>query len=237
MAISLTESIDFLHRLPLFADLTQRQLEVAASLFTFASKKEGELVIRTAAPGDFVYFVLNGYVKICTPRHNEPDLILGIRGAGEVLGEMSIVDAQEKSATVITHTSCDLAWVSSENFWGVLWEFSPVPYNLAHLLNKRLRRLNSTLNALVPYTTELRLARQLLLLATEFGQQTSGDDLVVLPFPLSSSDLAGLTGMPFAEVKEWLHDWQQDGIISSSSNTDSPFIIRDSAALQAIALK
>src|SRR5687767_12121205 len=90
-----------LESIPLFRGLTpteQRHLHDLLGVSTFPA---GADVLTAEQPGDVAYIVLDGTVKVQVDRPDGTAAILAILRAGEVVGEMSLIDRLGRSATVV----------------------------------------------------------------------------------------------------------------------------------------
>jgi CRP/FNR family cyclic AMP-dependent transcriptional regulator len=129
------------------------------------------------------------------------DVILGIRGRGEIVGEMSLVDRQGRSASVVTLEDCTLLWLDRPSFETCLQTMPPLSTNLVRLLARRLRLANAQIQALAALDLYGRVARQLLSLAEEYGEPSPSGGILI-PLRLTQSDLAGLVGASRVRVNE-----------------------------------
>ncbi len=103
----------------------------------------GEAIFETGAPGTEMYVLLEGEVEV---RAN--GRILEVLHAGDVLGEMALIDSKPRSATALARTACQLAPVDERRFLYLVQETPFFALHLLRVLADRLRRMNST--ALVP---------------------------------------------------------------------------------------
>ena len=205
----------FFDDLPLFCDLTPLQMEQARAVLSAVCVGAGHTLIAADTPGDMVYIVASGSVRICAPNEN---VIVGLRGPGEILGEMSVIDGMKRSATVIAQQPTMLFCLSQADFWGVLWEMPPITYNVMRLLTQRTRVLTSQVQALALLDVPGRLARQIVTLAEEYGQSIpENDDARLIPFHLSESQIASMTGATGAEIGQLLGEWKSEGLLDVGS--------------------
>ena len=101
----------------------------------------GTDILTAEEPGDVAYIVLDGTVKVQVDRPDGTAVILAILRAGEVVGEMSLVDSLGRSATVVAMEQTTLAWLTHTDFWTCLRSMPTMAYNLAGILSRRLRLL------------------------------------------------------------------------------------------------
>ncbi len=66
--------------------------------------------------GDGAYFIIEGKVKVITQSYDLKEILLGELGEGDIFGEMALIDAKERSATVVTLTPCKMAFIAKKPF-------------------------------------------------------------------------------------------------------------------------
>jgi CRP/FNR family transcriptional regulator, cyclic AMP receptor protein len=140
-------------------------------------------------------------------------VIIGILRAGEVVGEMSLVDSLGRSATVVAMERTRLAWLTHGDFWTCLRSMPTMAFNLAGILSRRLRLSNAHVAALATLDIEGRLADQLLALGDEYGEATA-DGGRRIPFRLTQGDLAALVGASRVRVNQILVRWKHDNFLT-----------------------
>jgi CRP/FNR family cyclic AMP-dependent transcriptional regulator len=199
-----------LDAVPLFRGLTpteQQHLQQRLGVKSFAA---GVTVLTAEQPGDVVYIVLDGTIKVQVDQPDGTSVILAILRAGEVAGEMSLVDRLGRSATVVAMEQTTLAWLTSTDFWACLRTMPTMTFNLAGILSRRLRLANSHAVAQATLDVEGRLAEQLLALADEYGEKAP-DGGCRIPFRLTQGDLAALVGASRVRVNQILVGWKHLG--------------------------
>ena len=185
-------------------------------------------ILRIHQPGNAVYIIKRGSVKITLDRPNEPSVILGILGAGEVLGEISVVDGLGHSADVITLEDCELYWLQSDVFLECLVNMPTMAFNLASVLTRRMRLATAQIQSLATQDVYGRTARQLLAFANAYGYENE-EGQTVIPVRLTQHSLAGLIGASRVRVNQVLTAFKREGFISVGPH--HYFIIHDRAAL------
>ncbi len=94
----------------LFAGMTPTQLDWIAQRAHRRVFEAGRNVMTIEQPGEAVYIILHGTVKIHIEQ-GERDVILSILGTGDLLGEMSLIDSVGRSASAVTLESSLLLWM------------------------------------------------------------------------------------------------------------------------------
>ncbi len=190
-----------LEGIPLFTGLTENQLDwLRGRLYTRSFPANKELMI-TGAPGDMVYFILSGTVKVYIPQLDGEDVIVTILGPGDPVGEMSIVDHGGRSANVITLEETLVLWMSQAHFKEALASMPAMSQNLMRTLSHRLRNSTGQFQAMAALDVSGRLIRQLLTFARRYGVP-GPDGEVVIPIRLTQYELASLVGASRKRVNQ-----------------------------------
>ena len=213
---------------PLFQNLKAEQLSKLNALLHRKSFTAGYSIITAEQPGETVYIITSGSVKVYSDEAHGSEVILAILGAGEVVGEMSLADSLGRSATVITLEQTTLLWMDRINFWTGLREMPEMTYNLVSILSRRLRLANNHARSLAAMDVQGRVAGQLLAFAREYGEPVPDGGLLI-PFRLTQTDLAALVGPSRLRVNQAVGVHKRNGHISVDA--DRRIIVHDAFAL------
>ena len=230
-----SETDHFFDILPIFCDLTPSQLERARAVLNVMQVKTGHTLMAADTVADRVYIVAEGSVKIYAPSDfGEGDMLLGLRGPGEVLGEMSALDGQKRSATVVTQEPSVLFWLTCADFWDVLWQMPPVSYSLVRSLSQRTRVLTAQVQAISALDVQGRLARQLIILAQEYGQPypAKGAQARLIPFQLRQNEIAAMIGATREQVNQLLSAWLRRDFIARDRVRNAHLVVCNHEALR-----
>jgi signal transduction histidine kinase len=138
---------ELLEEVPILAALPRTLLDEVAGHARRLHVPAGGLVMQEGSAGDGLYLLLDGEVEV-TRRCGDRDVVLAVFGSGAVLGEMSMVERNPRSASVRALRDSEILVVEPEDFEKVL-ERSPAT-SLA-LLRTVLARLRSTEASLVQH--------------------------------------------------------------------------------------
>jgi signal transduction histidine kinase len=134
-------SKELLRRLPLFASLSEEDLDRLYEMAETVSVASGEVLLREGDPGDAVYVVLDGAFEV-TKRSGQQEVALAsCRKQGEVLGEMSLLRDIPRNATVRASTDSRLLKISQDSFEYLL---SCSPSAALSIVRTVIDRLRST---------------------------------------------------------------------------------------------
>jgi CRP/FNR family transcriptional regulator, cyclic AMP receptor protein len=190
-----------LSELPLFRGMPSRDLERLTHLMHQRTFSAGSTVITAEQPGEIVYVILQGSVKVRVEQPDASEVILAVLGPGEVVGEMSLADSLGRSADVITLEETRLLWMDRATFRASTKEVPILGHNLAGILSRRLRLANTHLRTLAALDVPGRVAVQVLALAREYGEEAPGGGTLI-PLPLTQGELAGLVGASRVSVNQ-----------------------------------
>ncbi len=204
---------DTLAKLSLFNGLPSQQLAKCHSALQCKRSPARAEIVSVEHPGEIVYIILEGTVKIYIGRPDGTEVILAILGAGEIVGEMSLVDSFERSASVVTLEPCTLLLMGRATFWASLHEMPTMACNLINILSRRLRLSNARTELLSALDVSGRIAAQLLSFAKEYGEDTPDGD-VLIPLRLTQSDLASIIGASRVRVNQALSFYKQRNYLS-----------------------
>jgi CRP/FNR family transcriptional regulator len=198
-----------LANLPLFAAL---DADAAAALHAAMSSRDvdrGHSVFREGDPGDRLFVVLEGKVKISRASSDGRENLLAVLGTGEMFGELSLFDPGPRTATATTITDSTLASLDHDDLRPLLLERPAVAVHLLRALAQRLRRTNEAMADLVFSDVPGRVAKALLDLADKFGEED--DDGLRVRHDLTQEELAQFVGASRETVNKALSEFANRG--------------------------
>lgn len=196
----------------LFKGLTSTQLEWIAQRAHRRVFEAGRNVLTIEQPGEAVYIILHGTVKIHIEQ-GERDVIVSILGAGDLLGEMSLIDSVGRSASAVTLENSLMLWMDKVTFNYMLDNFAPVARNLVKILSSRVRLSDQLIQALATLDVNGRVARQLLAFAEKYGYEKDGATHIRIV--LTQSDIADLVGASRKRVNQTMVLFKEQGLIDT----------------------
>ena len=114
--LSLMERILFLRRVPLFAELSPSELKHIAALLSEAAFIDGEYIATQGEPGDQLYMIVSGGVRVLIKDADGTTRELNIRESGEYVGEMAIINNEVRSASLVAAGEVRTLCMDSEQF-------------------------------------------------------------------------------------------------------------------------
>jgi CRP/FNR family cyclic AMP-dependent transcriptional regulator len=205
-----------LAEIPLFRGLPADRLKKLSEVLRKKSVPSGTNMITADQPGEVVYVLLEGTVKILIEQVDGREVILAFLGPGDTVGEMSLVDSAGRSANVMTMEKCTFLWMDRATFQDLLRNVPEFAQNLVRLLSSRLRMANEQIQSLSSLDVAGRLARQLLAFSERYGEPIDGGVRVALR--LTQTDLAELVGASRERVNQVMVDFRQKGYLTVDSS-------------------
>src|SRR3981081_1079489 len=108
--------IELLHSMDIFAELPNEDLSKIARLLKEHKVRENELVFAQGDPGDSLYIVLQGRVRIATSDSFGRERVLAFYGPGEFFGDMAVLTGEPRSATASASTNLRLLQLRKDDF-------------------------------------------------------------------------------------------------------------------------
>lgn len=124
--------------IPILQHLAGLDRRLLASLLVEQRFTAGELVFSEGEPGDAAYLIWAGQVGVVKGDLSEP-VLLGVRGPGEVIGEMALLEGQPRMASVIALEDLRLLQISRDSFQQLLKQAPTLGLSMMKLLSGRLR--------------------------------------------------------------------------------------------------
>jgi len=130
---------DFLRRLPLFAGLSEADLEWLSEQAQEVSVAAGERLIEEGAPGDSAYVVVDGEFEIAK-KSDQRDIVIALREPGAVIGEMALIDHTPRSASVQAVKNSRLLKISDQTFYQLIEKSTTAVMAILQTVSARLRQ-------------------------------------------------------------------------------------------------
>ena len=198
---------DFLGTVPLFNGLAKEELESFAELMRERSYPRGSVILFENDPGDSLFVVREGRVKVVLIGEDGREVILGVLGVGQHFGELSLIDEQPRSAHVIAMDDASLLVLRREDFRKRVEANPSVAWSLLMELSRRLRRADEKIGGLVLLDVPGRIARLLLDMAEESGGPQ-------IEKSLTHQTIAQMIGASRETVSRAMKDFQDAGWIT-----------------------
>lgn len=193
----------------LFGKLPQADLDALLLHARVERYAAGRTIFAKGSPGRSMMAIIRGGVRISTPSPAGPDIVLTILGAGEVFGEIALLDGADRTADATAIIDCELLVLDHRDFIPFLERRADLCILLLKLLCQRLRRTDQQVEEAMFGRLDGRIAMALIRLAR--GAAPGNDGGVALR--ITQQELAGMVGAARESVNKQLHVWQKDGVL------------------------
>jgi CRP/FNR family transcriptional regulator, cyclic AMP receptor protein len=219
----------FLKRIPLFADLSETDLQALARELSRVQFKKGAAIFFEGDPGQTLYIVESGHVRIYLHCEDGQETSVNVCTSGDIFGELAVIDGLPRSASALAQEDSVVLALSREQFRECTRRYPQLAFNFLKALSVRVRYNTRQIDSLTTSRVPSRLARKLLELGQEHGVvEPTG---VRLPLPLTQSDLASLIGTTRESINKALGNFRRQGLIRVEAGT---ITIIDPEALRAL---
>jgi CRP/FNR family transcriptional regulator, cyclic AMP receptor protein len=207
---SMTEALAVV---PLFAGLDTDGLTGLTRGMRVRRFRRGETVFHVGDPGDALFIVMAGSIKITLPADTGEEAILATLRPGDFFGELALLDGAPRSATAVAIEPTETYVLAREGFRELIATEPQMREALLATLAAEVRRLTNHVEELHFLDITGRLASRLVRLAAESGSSRLADGSVRLAGPLTQGDLAAMIGCTRQSVNKLLGLFGDDGLI------------------------
>ncbi|AHI01023.1 Crp/Fnr family transcriptional regulator [Kutzneria albida] len=166
-----------------------------------------QTVIRQGEEGLFTVLLLSGCVKVVVNTEFGQDVLLAVRGAGDLCGEMAVLEARRRSANVIACVPVHARLIHSKQLVDFLEHTPEAGVALARAVSERLRWANDRRAEFVACPAPIRVARVVIEINRKHGHS---------PVPLSQAEIASLAGVAPRTAEKALQTMQRAGLVHRS---------------------
>ena len=204
--------LEALSTIPFFAGLDRVALERLAAGMRARRFRRGEVIFHIGDPGDALFVIVEGEVKISLPSETGDEAILARLRVGDVFGELALLDGAPRSASATAIVATETVVLPRDRFRELIATEAGVRDALLASIAGELRRLTTHVEELHFLDITGRLAARLVRLAQEGGTHL-GDGGVRLQTSLTQGDLAAMVGCTRQSVNKLLGQFTDDGLI------------------------
>lgn len=221
-------TVKTLAAIPFFAGLDESALTPLVAAARLVTLDAGEILCRQGEPGNTMYLVLEGRLKVSILGPDQQEVVLDVAGPDNVLGELSLIDGEPRSATVEAVSDCKLVALDREPFLQHLSQNALTALHLLHYLATTMRQRVLQNEVVTVSSSSTRLAHTLLFLAEKDGRIEPG----VVTNTLNKKDIAAAIGTSEEWVERMLAEWAREGIIGMTGSRR--LLLHDVEALRAL---
>ncbi|HEV7337357.1 MAG TPA: Crp/Fnr family transcriptional regulator [Bosea sp. (in: a-proteobacteria)] len=189
---------------PFFSGLVPGTLERIAGICRPHHLAARAVLFLKGDASDGLYAIRRGLVRIGTTDDLGQQMTMNVLGGGDVFGEIALLDGRSRTADAVAIEDTEMFFLPRRDFLGLLNSEPSIALQVIELLCARLRDLIERMEETTFLPAGTRLARRILLLATDYGAEVHA----------SQDELAALAGVTRETVNRQLQSWKRDGVLS-----------------------
>lgn len=200
--------------LSLVAQLTEPEriaLLTAGSPVKFPD--DGILVLQ-GDPGDGLFVLTDGMVKVTVAAESGTETMLAVRSRGDLIGEFAVLDGEPRTATARAVGAVSAIRISRARFAEFGQRYPAAQTTITKSLVAKMRAATERHAAERTWGARERVAQVLYELAEDYGEQAA-DGAVVIPLPITQSELGELAGVAVSTTERVLGDLRKEGVIAT----------------------
>lgn len=214
-------------QLPFLRQLGANDAEALIARARRRSMPASAVILREGSAGDDIVVVLSGRVKLVAHGAEGREVVLAIRGPGELLGEMAALGGMRRTATAIAVDDVEAGYLQADDLRAYLEEHPAAAMVLVRSVVRRWAEADRDRISLATQDSVGRLAKRLMELAGDHGVQT--EQGIRIELSLSQEELASWTGATRETVSRALRLMRSVGWVQTDRGA---ITILDSAALR-----
>lgn len=186
---------------PVFGKLGPEAIDRLASYARIKAVTAGTTIFRKGDPGESLFAVCAGTVKIGNQSSEGKDAVFNLINAGEIFGEVALLDGHDRTAEAQALTDCSLMVIDRRDFVPMMTAQPDVALRLIELLCARLRHTSGQVEDIMFLDLPARLAKTVLWLAQNSGRSNGGKILI------TQREIGQIIGMTRESTNKQLRAW------------------------------
>ena len=204
-------------KIPLFVNFAPSEFQTLEKCLVRRRYPAGQALFHMGDEGGSLHLIERGRVKITIPSSSGEELILAIRGVGDLLGELSLFDGKSRSATVLALEETVTLCLHREDLLALMRNRFDVVEKILEVLARRIRDSDMLLADAHFLDITSRLAKKILDLGDTFGIREGGQ--VRIGVKITQKDLASMIGATRESINKQLKALRDQGIVRISGGT------------------
>ncbi len=199
-----------------FADLPEEEIQALSPITKRRTFRAGEVIFHRDDPGQVLYMIKEGKVKICIISPDGQEVSLAVFGKGEYFGEFALLDGLPRSTDAVALEKVECYTLQRSDFHNTIQKNPKIAILILEALSKRLRNTNQMVEDLIFLDVYGRVAKKLLELAEAHGNKV--DDGVRIDVRLTQQELAAMVGASRESVNKVLGYFTDKNFISTDKH-------------------
>jgi len=219
----------YLRKIPLLEGVDQGRLQQLAAAVEIREIPRRQVIYLPGDPGDRVFFINGGRVKCSKVTRDGKELTLAYRGAGQLFGELCIIDGTPRDEMAEAMKNAIITEVPRELFTELLQTDNKLCFNFACIIGDRRRQIETKLEHLVFRDVQAKLAALLLDLGEEYGVEC--EDGLQIGLKITHQEMANLIGSTRETISLTLAQFKKKSLLDLNGRT---VVLKDQEGLTAM---
>ena len=206
----------YFKQVSIFADLPEEDIRALTSVAKRRTFRAGEVIFHRDDPGQVLYMIKEGKVKICIISPDGQEISLAVLGKGEYFGEFALLDGLPRSTDAVTLEKVECYTLQRSDFHNAILKNPKIAILVLEALTKRLRNTDQMVEDLIFLDVYGRVAKKLLELADAHGVKV--EDGVRIDVRLTQQELASMVGASRESVNKVMGYFTDKDFISTDKH-------------------
>ncbi|MGB8346814.1 MAG: Crp/Fnr family transcriptional regulator [Ktedonobacteraceae bacterium] len=206
----------YLKQVPLFTGLAEEEILELMALAKRRTFRGSEVIFHRDDPGQVLYVIKEGKVKICLISPDGQEISLAVLGKGDCFGEFAILDSLPRSADAVAMEKVECYTLQRSDFHNAVMKNPKIAIQIMEVLTKRLRSTDEMIENLIFLDVPGRVAKKLLELADLHGVKV--EDGVRIEVRLTQQELASMVGASRESVNKVMGYFTDKHFISADKH-------------------
>jgi len=202
--------VSMLRNVPLFAGLSDQELEVLAGSLGRRTFGKGMIIFHKGSVGQTLYIIESGKVRIFILSESGQEISVNVYGPGDVFGELALLDGLPRSAGAVVMEKTVTFTLHRDDFLRHLEACPHMARSIIEVLSTRLRYTTAYAETLAFLDVYGRVAAKLLELADRYGVKKNG---IEIDLRLTQAELATWVAATRESVNKALGTFRDQGLI------------------------
>jgi CRP-like cAMP-binding protein len=222
-----SNKLSVLRQHPMFRDLGAEALDQLCRYAKHTSLKRGATICSKGDPGNFLFIVISGTVKISVSSPDGRNAILNLINAGDLFGEVAVLDGQARTADAIANTNCEIFVLDRRDFLPFVRSQPELAMRLIELLCTRLRWTSDQVEQVILQDLPGRLASALLGLTEKRKLEPQSHTIAI-----TQQEISEMVGMTRESINKQLRAWAARNWVRLEHGA---IVVLDAASLRELA--
>lgn len=206
----------YLKQVAIFADLAQEDIQDLMVVAKRRAFRAGEVIFHRDDPGQVLYLIKEGKIKICLISPDGQEIALAVLGVGEYFGEFALYDGLPRSTDAIAIEKVECYTLQRSDFHNAIMKNPKIAIQLLEGLSKRLRNTDNMVEDLIFLDVYGRVAKKLLELSEMHGIKVENG--VLIDVRLTQQELASMVGASRESVNKVMGYFTDKNYISTDKH-------------------